>query len=155
MIMEQLWVLGGIGGVIFILTLIAVILFSPPRPAVPSEGVIRIVVRPLADLAPDPAHLYLGDQLARELSALLQRYQRVEASVGEDAARFVLEGSVRKQGPRLTLQLFLTSGGRGMWKGTYDSALKDVPQTEERAIAALAKSMKLVTRPQALAAAKS
>jgi TolB-like protein len=140
---EQAWIMGGMTAAIVVLSLAALYLFSPPRPSVPEIGPVRFSVRPLNDLAPDPAHLYLGDGIARDLAALLQRFERVEAAVGEEPARFVMEGTVRKQGPRLTMHLYVNSGKRGMWRGAYDAALKDVPRIEEQAVASLARSMRL------------
>ena len=140
---EQLWILVGLAGAIAVLSLIALILFTPPRPSVPQEGPIRFSVRPFTDLAPDPQHMYLGDGVARDMVALLENYQRIEATVDEAPARFVLQGAVKRTGPNLSMKIEVTSDGRRYWKGAYDAQMKDVPKAQSKAIAALAKRMKL------------
>jgi TolB-like protein len=143
---EQAWDLGGMAGAIAVLALVAWIVFTPPRPSIPAEGPVRIAVRPFQDLAPDPEFLHLGDKLAREMVALLQQYDRIEAAVGEEPARFVMEGAVRKTGPRIAMSLEVTSGGRRYWRNAYDTPMKDVPKAQAKAVEALAKAMKLAPK---------
>ncbi|HAH09605.1 MAG TPA: hypothetical protein DCL54_15965 [Alphaproteobacteria bacterium] len=144
--LEQGIILAAMLGTILVLSLIAWWLFRAPRPKVPDEGPIRIAVRPIRDLQPDPQHLYLGDGMARDLVAALQRYDRVEAHVSEGPARFVLDGSVKITGPRLAMALNVTSYDRQFWKGGGDALLKDVPALQQKTIDSLARTLKVAAK---------
>lgn len=68
---EQLWILAGLGLVAAVLALIVrTMMRTRPQP-IPVEGPLRVIVRPLRELKPDPNHLYLGTTIARELLSLI------------------------------------------------------------------------------------
>jgi TolB-like protein len=140
---EQLWILVVMGGAALLLAVIALIMFTPPRPSVPAEGPVRFAVRPFKDQLPDPDHMYLGDALARDTALSLMRYERIEAEAGEAPARFVLDGVVRKKDQRLAVQMSVSSDGREYWRKTFETSVDGLQASRDKAIDALAHRMKL------------
>src|SRR5262245_57895937 len=116
---EQFWILAGLG--VFALVLAVVLReFMRGRPdPLPMEGPVRLIVRPLRELRPDPNHLYLGTTIARELVAALKKYERLDTTMGEQLAAVSLEGTVRKTGPRIVMNIRLMSGRHPVWRGAY------------------------------------
>jgi TolB-like protein len=143
---DELWILIIMAGVILLLGLTALIMFAPPPPSVPPEGPIRFSVKPFQDLEPDPAQLYLGDGLARSIVQSLDRYGRVEASVGDAPSRFLVSGKVRKKGTRLAVQAKVTSDGRAYWAHSFDVKEEDGAAATAKAVDALARKMKLTLK---------
>jgi TolB-like protein len=143
---EQLWILLMMAGAALLLIAIALILFTPPRPAVPAEGPVRFAVRPFKDQLPDPDHMYLGDALARDTANSLLRYDRIEAEPSDGPARFVLEGIVRKKDKRLAVHMLVTSDGREYWKTAFETGVDDLQAARDKAVDALARRMKLVSK---------
>src|SRR5262245_40246505 len=124
---EQLWILAGLGVLVLILAVV-VREFIRGRPdPLPLEGPVRLIVRPLKELRPDPNHLYLGATIARELVAALKKYERLDAAIGDQLASVSLEGTVRKTGPRIVMHIRLLSGRHAVWRGVYDGAINDLP----------------------------
>src|SRR5437016_10009694 len=120
---EQLLTLGGLAAVVATLALVVRALIRRRPLPIPTRGALRLVVRPLKELAPDPEYLYLGRNFSRDLSARLQRFERLEPSVSEEAASLTLEGTARKIGPRVAINVRLMNGRMAIWRGTYDGAL--------------------------------
>lgn len=143
---EQLWILASMAGTIAVLALVALVLFTPPRPSVPDEGPILMSVRPFNDLDPDPNQIYLGDGIARDLVSSLHRYERIEAAVGDGAARFVMTGSVKKTGSRIAVQMQVASDGRRYWRTGFDVKAEDLAKAQSKAVDALTRRMKLAMR---------
>lgn len=143
---DQISILVIMAGVAVLLALIALILFTPPRPAVPTEGPIHIAIAPFKDLEPDPAHTDLGDRMASTCARSLDRYGRAEATVSDAPARFVMRGTVRRKGPRLAARMTVTSDGRYYWSRSFDVKEADAEGATTKAIDALARQMKLALR---------
>jgi adenylate cyclase len=118
---------------------------GPPAAPVGATGAV-IAVLPFANLSGDPAQDYFGDGVTEDLIAALGRFPDL-AVVAEDAVRrfkgqppaldalvrdlgvrYVLEGSVRRDGNRVrvTAQLTDATSGRHLWSDRYDGEIKDV-----------------------------
>lgn len=119
----------------------------PPGPSVPAPGGgRRIAVLPLANISADPADEYFADGLTEELISVLSQVKDLSviartsvapyksapkpiAQVGSElGVDSVLEGSVRKDGPRIriTLQLIDVSSQVHLWSRSYDREVRDV-----------------------------
>lgn len=143
---DQISILVIMAGVVVLLALIALVLFTPPRPAVPAEGPIQIAIAPFKDLEPDPAQADLGDRMAQTCAKALDRYGRTEPMVGDAQARFVLRGSVRRKGPRVAARMTVTSGDRFFWSRAFDVIEADADGATAKAMDALARQMKLALK---------
>ncbi len=143
---EQLWILAGLAAVVLLLAVIVRgLLRGRPEP-LPKEGPLRLFVRPLKELRPDPNHLYLGTTIARELAAALKKYERLDATIGDTAAIVSVEGTVRKTGPRLVMNIRLLSGRHPIWRGTYDGAMNDLPRMEDEIVANVTRMLRVGLR---------
>lgn len=146
---EQLWILAGlvlVAGALAVL--VRSLLLGKPAP-LPAEGPLRLMVRPLKELKPDPNHLYLGATIARELTAALKRFERLEPSVGDARSALALEGAVRKTGPRVVMTIRLMSGRHAIWRGTYDGAMGDLAQMESEIVQNVARTLRVAARKPA------
>jgi TolB-like protein len=127
---EQLWILAGLGLLAAVLAyVVRRLMLGRPTP-LPAEGPLRLIVRPLKELKPDPNNLYLGDTIARELAAGLKHFDRLDPAVGDARAALSLGGTVRQTGPRVVMTIRLMKGRHPIWTGTYDGAIVDLPQIE-------------------------
>jgi TolB-like protein len=145
---EQFWVLAGLGFVALALAVIVrALMVGRPAP-LPVDGPLRLVVRPLRELKPDPNHLYLGSTIARDIAAALKRFERLDSSVGDGASGLSLDGTVRKTGPRLVMNVRLLSGHHAIWRGTYDSAIADLARLEDEIVVNVARTLRVAPRAQ-------
>lgn len=107
---------------------------------------LRVAVLPLRNISPDPNDEYFTDGMTEELISTLSkiaelrvisrtsvmRYKGGAKSVAEIGAELgvatILEGSVRKAGPKLrvTIQLVDARSEEQLWSNQYDRDLKDV-----------------------------
>lgn len=143
---EQLWILAGLGVVALVLA-VAAREFMRGRPdPLPAEGPLRLIVRPLKELRPDPNHLYLGTTIARELVAALKKYERLDTTMGDQLAGVSLEGTVRKTGPRIVMSIRLLSGRHPVWRGTYDGAINDLPTMQQEIVSNVARTLRVGLR---------
>lgn len=143
---EQLWILAGLGLVAAILGLIVrAMLRTRPQP-IPVEGPLRLTVRPLKELRPDPNHLYLGTTIARELTARLKKYERLEPQMSDGMSGVCVEGNVRKTGPRLVIFIRLSNSRHPIWRGTYDGAINDLGYMSDKMAANVAHALKVAQR---------
>jgi TolB-like protein len=143
---EQIWILAGLGFVAFVLALLVRQLARGKPEPLPENGPLRLLIRPLKELRPDPNHLYLGNTIARELSVALKNFERMEASVGDAASGLSIDGTVRKTGPRLLITIRLLSGRHPLWTGTYDGAINDLARMEGEIVSNVARALNLVAR---------
>ena len=118
---------------------------SPPAPlALPSKP--SIAVLPFANLSGDPEQDYFADGMVEEITRALSRYKSIfvigsgsglsfkgKAITPQEAARtlgvrYVLEGSVRKAGPRVRIAVKLADGADGaqIWADRFEDTLEDV-----------------------------
>jgi TolB-like protein len=143
---EQLWILAGLALVAAVLALVVrEVIRGRPDP-VPRDGPLRLIVRPLKELRPDPNHLYLGTTIARELTASLKKYERLDPAIGDTKGGVAIEGSVRKTGPRVVINIRLMSARHSIWRGTYDGAINDLPQMEDEITANVARTLRVGAR---------
>src|SRR5262245_4853903 len=111
-----------------------------------SEGVASIAVLPFANRSASVDDEYFSDGLADELLNVLTKIQGLRVAARTSAFHFkgkdttiaevgqalnvatVLEGSVRKAGPRvrISVQLVKVSDGYHLWSETYDRTLEDI-----------------------------
>lgn len=130
-----------------VLTLAAVTLaLLDRRPSEPPPGAITtMAVLPFENLTADPEAEYLSDGITEEIGATLGRMEGVRVAAHTSAFSFkgrrvdvrevgrrlgvgaVLEGSVRKAGPRLrvTTRLVETTQGYQLWSETYERDFED------------------------------
>lgn len=140
---EQLWILAGLAGLVLVLALVVRRLLRGRPEPLPAEGAMRVLVRPLKELRPDAGHLYLGNDIAREIAMSLKGFERLEASLGESFASLAIEGSVEKTGPRVVLAVRLLSGRHALWSGTYDGSMADLPRMQAEIVANVARALKV------------
>ena len=157
-------------------TVVAAILIFSPRPArerVASQQVAitesSIAVLPFADLGSDSGDAALGDGITEELIAALARVDRLRVTArtssfafrnsGADVRRIansldvanLLEGSVRRSGSRLRVQVRLVDAASGStrWSETYDRDIHDIFNVQSDIAGAVARELDLRLRPSA------
>ena len=124
---------------------LAVVLERLPTAAQPPAPISTIAVLPFENLSSDRDAEYLSDGITEEIGAALGRVEGLRVAAHTSAFSFkgqrvdvrevgkrlgvgaVLEGSVRKQGPRLrvTTRLVETAQGYQLWTETYDRDFED------------------------------
>ena len=149
---EQLWILMALAGLVVVLALVVRQLMRGRPEPLPKEGPLRLIVRPLKELRPDPNHLYLGNTISREITASLKTFERLEPSLGDALSSLTIEGSVQKTGPRLVISIRLLSGRHALWTGTYDGAMNDLSRMEAEIVANVARKLNVRPRVPATAA---
>ena len=120
-------------------------------PGRPTDNNIRqekpsVAVLPLVNMGGDPEQLYFSDGLTEDIITGLSRFRQllviarnssfqyrdatidVRQVAGDLGVRFVVEGSVRKAGPRLriTAQLIDAAAGSHIWAERFDRELTDI-----------------------------
>ncbi len=139
---------------------------STPGKVEPSA--YSIAVLPLVDMSPAGEAAYLGDGLSEELSSDLAKLPglRVAArtssfafrgkevdvrSIGEQlGVRYVLEGSVRREGERvrITAQLIDAVSGFHVWTESYDRSWQDLLAIQQDISSAIAEQLRIVLTPE-------
>ena len=117
-----------------------------PKPAPPAVNPQSVAVLPFVNMSGDKDNEFFSDGISEELLNALVRVdglgvasrtssfafkgKTVAASeiAGQLKVRYILEGSVRKQGStvRITAQLIDASDDRHVWSQTYDRQLTDI-----------------------------
>jgi len=130
----------------------------PERPALPLPDKPSIAVLPFDNLSGDAEQGYFADGIVEEIitalskisglfviarnSSFAYRGKAVDIrQVGRElGVRYVLEGSVRKAGPRvrITGQLIDAQGGAHLWGEHFDGTLADVFELQDRVADAVA-----------------
>lgn len=140
--------------------------WSQPHPEGPPAERTRIAVLPLTNISPDPRDGFFADGMTEELIYTLSKirglrviaqtsvmkYKGTQKSIAEIGQELrvatILEGSVRKVGSRvrINLQLVDTATEEHLWSEAYDRDLEDVLaiQTEIARRVAEALEVKLV-----------
>jgi TolB-like protein len=143
---EQLWILAGLAGFTVVLALVVRNLIRGRPGPIPQEGPLRLQVRPLRELRPDPSHLYLGNTISREIVASLKSFERLEPALGDTPASLTLEGTVQKTGPRIVLAIQLLSGRHPLWRATHDGAMNDLPRMQADIAMNVARALRVTPR---------
>ena len=125
---------------------------APTLPEKPS-----IAVLPFTNLSSDPEQEYFADGIAEDITMALSRFpwlfviarnssftyksRTVDVKeVGRDlGVRYVLEGSVRKTGPRMRIagQLINAENGAHLWADHFDGTLEDIFDLQDRVTASV------------------
>lgn len=138
-----------------------------PAPPLSLPETPSVAVLPFDNLTGDPAQDYLVDGMVEEITAALSRMKplfviarnsaftykgrpvRVDQIGRELGVRYVVEGSVRKAGPRLrvTAQLIEAETDHHVWADRFDGSIEDVfdlyDQITERLVGAMHPSIQL------------
>ena len=113
---------------------------------VPGEANYSVAVLPFVDMSPDKDQEYFSDGIAEELSNRLARIRGLKVAGHTSTSAFkgtqddvrvigeklnvthILEGSVRKSGPnvRINVQLVKAADGFRVWSKTFDGDLTDI-----------------------------
>jgi TolB-like protein/DNA-binding winged helix-turn-helix (wHTH) protein/Flp pilus assembly protein TadD len=137
-----------------------------PVPPIVSDR--SIAVLPFVNMSGDPANDYLGNGLAEEITNLLTRlpglqvasrtsafnYQSskldISAIARELGVRYILEGSIRRQGNelRITAQMIDAPEDIHQWSRTYRRSLSDVFSIEEDISKSVLQALKIVLSPE-------
>ena len=122
-----------------------------PEPVAADSGRPSIAVLPFVNMSDDRDNEYFSDGLSEELLNLLAKIPQLHVAGRTSSFKFkgtnedlrligeqlnvdnVLEGSVRKSGPRLriTAQLIDTDNGYHLWSETYDRDLTDIFEIQD------------------------
>jgi TolB-like protein len=133
---------------------------TPSTPNVPDKS---IAVLPFIDLSEKHDQEYFSDGLSEELLDQLAQIPELKVASRTSAFYFkgkteeistiasrlkvahVLEGSVRKDGPRIrvTAQLIRADSGYHLWSKTYDRDSKDVFKVQDEITAAVIEALKV------------
>jgi serine/threonine-protein kinase len=141
---------------------------SAPRlplqpPISPPEATPSIAVLPFANMSRDADDEYFSDGLAEEIINALTQVPELKVIARTSAFAFkgknedirkiaetlgvssVLEGSVRRAGPRLrvTAQLIRAEDGTHLWSQRYESEMTDVFAIQDEISAAIVKQLRL------------
>jgi adenylate cyclase len=120
-----------------------------------------IAVLPFANLSPDPENAFFADGIAEEVLNILARIEGLRVAsrtssfslrgtamdIPEIAARLgvahVLEGSVRRQGPRVRIsaQLIEARSDQQLWSESYDRELEDIFAIQEQIAQSIADAL--------------
>ena len=130
--------------------------FEPPTLALPN--IPSIAVLPFANLSGDPSHEYFADGMVDDIITALARMKAffvisrnstfvykgrsvdVKTVGRELGVRYVLEGSVRKDGDRLRItgQLIDAGDGHHVWADRFDGSLDDIFALQDKITDAIA-----------------
>ncbi|MGH8003744.1 MAG: tetratricopeptide repeat protein, partial [Limisphaerales bacterium] len=122
-----------------------------------------IAVLPFDNISPDPDNEYFSDGLTEEVITLLSkirslkvisrtsamRYKEVKKPIkqiaGELGVRYILEGSVRKQGSdlRISAQLIDASQDVHLWAEKYRGSFEDVFDIQEKVAEEIVEALKV------------
>jgi adenylate cyclase len=139
---------------------------SPEKPS--------IAVLPLENMSGDPEQAYFADGLAEDLitglsrvswlfviarnSSFALRGKKLDVrSIGERlGVRYLVEGSVRRDGLRLrlTAQLIEVASGNHLWADSYDGSLENVFDFQDRIVASLVGAIEPKLRAAEIARAR-
>jgi len=124
-----------------------------------------VAVLPLQNLSPEPDSKYFSDGMTDEITTKLSKIQGINVTSHSAAAavkggaveigkslgvRYVLEGTVRKAGDevRINVHLIDTDSGFQVWADDFTGQMKDVFSLQEQTALAIAQSLNLKLTPQ-------
>jgi len=155
-------------GVVGLVAAIALAVLSRGTAPVHAPSKPSVAVLPLQNMSADAANEYFSDGMTEEIISKLSRIQALEVAsrtsvtrfkgtrqdikeIGRElGVRYVLEGSVRKQGERVrvTVQLIDSASGFHLWSDDFDGELKDVFGVQEQTALKIAEALELSLTPQ-------
>jgi TolB-like protein/tetratricopeptide (TPR) repeat protein len=120
----------------------------------PLAGRASVAVLPFANLSGEPGHDYFVDGIVEDLITALSRFKtfavvsRNSSFVFKDrpvdvrdaatalGVRYVLEGSMRRAGPRVRVNTRLVEGvtGAHLWAESFDGLIEDVFEVQDRIV---------------------
>jgi adenylate cyclase len=132
-------------------------LSTAERPALPLPDKPSLAVLPFQNMSGDPEQEYFADGMVEEITTALSRIRSLFViarnsaftykgkavdirQVGRElGVRYVLEGSVRKAGPRvrITGQLVEAATGMHLWADRFEGTLEDVFDLQDRMTASV------------------
>jgi non-specific serine/threonine protein kinase len=138
----------------------------PAAATVPAKP--SVAVLPLQNLSGDPANEYFSDGMTEEISTKLSHIQGLTVASHTSAARlkgtqkdsqeigrelqvrYLLEGSVRKAGNQVRVNVQLTDSATGfqIWADDFTGDLKDVFAMQEQTAIKIARALNLRLSPQ-------
>jgi adenylate cyclase len=130
---------------------------APPKPALSVPSIPSIAVLPFANLSGDPQQEYFSDGITDDLITDLSRIpnllviartstftykgkaEKVQAIGRELGVKYVLEGSARKGGDRvrINVQLIDAASGNQVWANRYDSEMRDIFKLQDDIVQSL------------------
>jgi len=134
-----------------------------------------IAVLPFVNMSSDPEQEYFSDGISEELLNLLSKISGLQVSARTSSFQFkgenldiidigqklnaglILEGSVRKSGPkvRITAQLVDARNGFHLWSETYDRDLEDIFAVQDEISAAIVGALRVHMKLQVAAAPRA
>jgi TolB-like protein/Tfp pilus assembly protein PilF len=111
----------------------------PPSSASGARQVITIAVKPFTARSAEPLSA-LAEGITEDLSTNLGRFGYLRISARVEAARFVVEGSLRSVGSqvRVTARLLDTQSNEHLWAETYDRAAANLSDVQDEIAARIA-----------------
>jgi len=133
--------------------------------ALSPAGKPSIAVLPLQNLSAEPDSKYFSDGMTDEITTKLSKIQGINVTSHSAAAaanggaaeigkslgvRYVLEGTVRKAGNevRINVHLIDTDNGFQVWADDFTGQMKDIFSLQEQTALAIAQSLNLKLTPQ-------
>ncbi|HXN17886.1 MAG TPA: protein kinase [Candidatus Binatus sp.] len=139
---------------------------SPPATVVAAKP--SVAVLPLQNLSTDPDSVYFSDGMTDEITTKLSKIQAIDVaprstsaavkSVDQTAAalgrqlgvRYLLEGTVRKSGDQVRINVHLIDSTTGfqVWADDFTGQMKDVFSLQEQTALKIAQALNLNLSPQ-------
>jgi TolB-like protein len=130
-----------------------------------ADGRPSIAVRRFSNMSEEPDRQYFSDGIAEDIATELSRYRSLfviarpfehDEMRRKLAVRYVVEGSVRRAGPRLrvTVQLIDGVSGAQLWAERYDRDIEDVFAVQEEIARTIATTLEGRVAASGIAAAK-
>ena len=170
------WLYAVGAGLAALLAIAAIFVFRKTPSGNPSAPVVRpsIAVLPLQNLSTEPDSTYFSDGMADEISTKLSKIQGVDvaprtavtslklsdktpADIGRQlGVRYLLEGSVRKAGNQVRINVQLIDSGTGfqVWADDFTGDLQNVFSLQEQAALKIAETLNIRLSPQEQKAVK-
>jgi adenylate cyclase len=134
-----------------------------PKPALSLPSVPSIAVLPFANLSGDPQQEYFSDGITDDLITDLSRVpnlfviartstftykgkaERAQSIGRELGVKYLLEGSARKAGDqlRINVRLINATSGNQVWASRYDREMRDIFQLQDQIVGSLTTTLGL------------
>jgi TolB-like protein len=131
---------------------------SAPAPPPETRGKPCIAVLPFVNLSGDPEQEYFSDGITEDIITALSKHRSLLVvarnssfalkglggdvrRIGSDlGANYIVQGSVRRIGPRvrITAQLVETESGQHLWAEQYDRGLQEIFEVQDEITATIA-----------------